>query len=85
MSNIICFSPAKEQFDVNGRNLGMGHDRALCYSKKLGRKRIYRSGYPTPDKRLTVLTFKSDSEAKAVCDEINKVYNDDFKPLDIKF
>ncbi len=77
----ICFSPAKEETDCNGKSLGMGEDVALCYSPRIGRTRIYRSSYANPGKGLKILSFKSEKMAKIRCDQINEAYNNDFKPL----
>ena len=44
--NYICVAPSKEQFNVNGKSLGMSGERALYYSKNLGKHRVYRSSLP---------------------------------------
>lgn len=86
----ICIAPSKEQFNVNGKSLGMSGERALYYAKDIGRHRIYRSQYPVEpyyfngvdiNKNLRILKYKSITYAQKVCDLINDAYGDDFKPV----
>ena len=78
----ICIAKGKEQFNYKGESMGMGNDRALYYSRSLGRGRVYRSSYPTPpvnpknDFRL--LSFVNQENAHVLCSQINAVYNDCF-------
>lgn len=87
MVKYICFSPSKDQFDVNGNSLGMSGDRAVYYAKSVGKRRIYRSLYPIEpymfkgediNKDLELLIFNTSIEAKRICDEVNNVYGDNF-------
>ena len=86
----ICIAPSKEVFNVTGKSLGMSGERALYYSSDVGRHRIYRSSYPKEpyyfrgediNKKLRLLKYKSLKYAQSVCDEINRVYGDDFEPV----
>lgn len=83
----IIVSNPKEQFNVNGKSLGLSKARALYYSTDVGRHRIYRSAMPLQpylfkgvdvNKKLKLLKYKSKSYAQKVCDEINEVYDDNF-------
>lgn len=91
--NYICVAPSKEQFNVNGKSLGMSGERALYYSKRLGKHRIYRSSYPLEpyyfngtdiNEDLKLFRFNSFWRALKLCHEINKHYGDDFKIKEIK-
>lgn len=80
----ICFAKGVEQFDVKGNSLGIGHDRAIYYSRSIGRKRFYRNAYPNPNSSgLTLLTFGSEKGAKSVCDLTLEVHNDNFEVVNI--
>lgn len=87
MIKYICWSPSKEQFNINGESLGMSSERALYYAKSIGKHRIYRSSYPLEpeifngkdiNQDLELLVFNTSIEAERLCTEINDVYNDDF-------
>lgn len=89
----ICIAPSKELFNVSGESLGMSGKRALYYSTRIGRHRIYRSQYPIEpyyfngvdiNKQLKLLKYKSIKYAQKVCDLINNAYGDDFKPVVIE-
>lgn len=93
MLKYICFAPSKEQFDVNGNSLGMGCERAIYYSKKIGKHRVYRQSYPIEpnmfkgkdiNKDLELLYFNTKIEAQRLCTEINNVYGDDFIVREVK-
>jgi hypothetical protein len=84
MKNYIITSESKEQFDVNGKSLGMSGKRALFHNPKLGRNRIYRDLLGSPQERLKVLIYHSLKYAEGVCKEINEVYHDDFKTEETK-
>lgn len=78
----ICKAKAKEVFNIHGESLGMEGERALYYTTDIGRHRIYRSSYPTPnDKRFKLFRYKKKETAQMLCDEINEAYNDDFEPI----
>lgn len=83
----ICFAQGVEQFDFKGKSLGIGDDRALYYSKSIGKGRIYRSSYPTPPSNpkndFVLYQFDNDNEASDMCSKINSAYNDVFKPHEI--
>lgn len=67
MSEYICFSSKGHQ------------ERALYYKRGAGRKKPYRSTYPTPKYDcLILLTYKTQEAAAKVRDEVNKMYGDDF-------
>lgn len=83
----ICVAPDKEEFNIYGKSLGMRGERALYYSKDIGKHRIYRQSYPIkPDyfrgtdinKNMKLFVFKNKQKAQELCNEINGVYNDDF-------
>lgn len=87
MVKYICLSPSKEQFNVIGKSLGMSGERALYYSTNIGKHRIYRSCYPLEpyifndediNEALELLYFNTPIEAQKLCDEINRIYCDDF-------
>lgn len=80
----ICFAKGTEQFDVNGKSLGIGEDTAVYYSKSIGRKRFYRNFYPTPySKSLTLLKFKKEINASKVCTSTNEQFNSNYHPIRI--
>jgi len=78
----IVTSKDKEVFNVNGDSLGMRGERALYYSKSLGRHRIYRREYPNTDKSFVLFKYKSKVRARDLCDQINEAYNDDFEVVE---
>lgn len=91
--NYICKAPSKEQFSVSGKSLGMSGERALYYSKSVGKHRIYRSSYPLEpyyfngkdiNKDLKLFRFNSFRRARILCHMINKHYGDDFKVVEVK-
>ncbi len=91
--NYICVAPSKEQFNVNGKSLGMSGERALYYSKNLGKHRVYRSSLPLEpyyfngtdiNMDLKLFRFNSFWRALKLCHEVNKYYGDDFKVKEIK-
>lgn len=91
--NYICKAPSKEQFSVSGKSLGMSGERALYYSKSVGKHRIYRSSYPLEpyyfngkdiNKDLKLFRFNSFRRARNLCHMINKHYGDDFKVVEVK-
>lgn len=85
----ICVAPEKEVFNVNGKSLGTDSKRALYYSEKIGKNRIYRNSYPDTEPffwgldnvnaDLILLRYETKEEAQEVCDEINKAYGDNFQ------
>jgi len=81
----ICHAPGIEQFDYQMNSLGAGTDRALYYSKTIGKDRVYRSDYPTPPpipvNDFELFIFDNKRSANIMCSKINKAYNDRFKPL----
>jgi len=83
----ICHSAAKEQFDYKGISLGMGNERALYYSKSIGKRRVYRSSYPTPPANpvndFVLFDFDDQDEAISFCNGVNIAYKDDFEPLEL--
>ena len=94
----ICVAPSKEVFNVYGESLGIEGERALYYSSDIGYRRIYRSSFPIEpyyfkgvniNKNLKLLKCNTLKKAQSMCDEINRVYGDDFEPkiiakMDIK-
>jgi hypothetical protein len=85
MKIFICHSSEKEQFDYKHESFGMRHERALYYSKSLGKGRVYRSSYPrppvTPKNDFELYKFDSEDDAIGFCNSINIAYKDDFKPF----
>ena len=88
MSNYICVAPSKEQFNINGKSLGMSGERALYYSQSIGKHRIYRSCYPIEpyyfggvdiNRDLKLFRFNSYKRALKLCHAVNEHYGDDFK------
>ena len=80
----ICFQKAKEEFDYNGKSLGIGEDLAIYYDVKIGRRRNYRQTYPIPMyKSLKLKTFKSKKNAQELCDYTNKEFGNSFEVLEI--
>ena len=75
----ICESDAKPSKNYKGEVIGTTEKRALFYDKTLGRVRVYRKIFSEQEKNMKVLRFRTEQEAKAMCDEINGAYNDDFK------
>lgn len=84
----ICVAPSKEQFNINGESLGMSGERALYYSKELGKHRIYRSQLPLEpyyfngtdiNANLRLFRFNSYWRALKLCHIINNAYGDNFK------
>lgn len=81
----ICVEKAKEVFNVNGESLGKGSDSALYYLKDLGRRRIYRQTYPTPQyKGLKLFTYKRKENAQKLCDYTNSIFNSKYEVFEIK-
>lgn len=83
----ICFSPDKETFNIYGESLGMRGERALYYSNDIGRDRIYREPYPIEPQyfngkdlngNMKLFIYENKQDAQAMCNLINKAYNDDF-------
>lgn len=88
MFKYICFSSGKELFNSKGESIGISDARALYYAKNIGKRRICRNDYPLMpcmlngvdiNSNLKLFAFKSPKYAQKLCDEINKVYDDDFK------
>lgn len=79
MDTFIITSEPKEQFDFKGKSLGMGHKRALFYSPSVGRTRVYRNSFSSPQGNLKILEYKSRSYAQKICDRVNKNLGEDFK------
>ena len=88
MFKYICFSSGKEQFNSKGESVGISEARALYYAKNIGRRCICRNDFPLMpcmlngidiNSNLKLFVFKSSKYAQKLCDEINKVYDDDFK------
>ena len=67
MSEYICYSSKGDT------------ERALYYTRKQGRRKMYRNTYPTPKtETLILLTYKTEQAAQQACKEINEMFNDDF-------
>lgn len=79
----ICFAKGVEQFNHYNESCGIGEDRAIYYSKSIGKRRLYRSGYPIPTKGLTLLTFDSEEKAIACCKNTNEQFNDTFVAVNL--
>lgn len=77
--NFICESDAKPAKNFKGEVIGTIEKRALYYDKNIGRKRVYRRDFDEESKNWKILKFRTEEEAKSMCDEINEAYNDDFK------
>lgn len=83
----ICIAPSKEEFNIKGESLGMSGERALYYSKDVGKHRVYRQSYPIKpfylrgedcNAEMKLFEFKDKNKAQKLCDEINEVFNDNF-------
>ena len=88
MNKYICVSPDKEAFNINGESLGMRGERALYYSKDIGKNRVYRQSYPIEpyfwglkdlNENMKLFEFNNKQKAQELCDEINSAYGDDFE------
>ena len=94
MKKYICVAPDKEAFDINGKSLGMQGERALYYSKDIGKHRIYRNSYPsiTPfifngkniNEKLKLFYFNNIPDAEKLCVEINNAYGDNFEVREVE-
>lgn len=82
MSKFMCFQDSREVFDFKGNSLGQGGPRAIYKLKSIS-KRFYRRGWPEKDKTFELATFPNIEAAQAHCDHVNKLNNDDFKPVEI--
>ncbi len=59
-------------------------NRALYYSTKVGKDRVYRSGYPIADnKNFKLFEYRTEEKANALCHIINLAYNDNFHPFEL--
>lgn len=57
-------------------------DRALYYSYDIGKRRMYRSGYPEPDySTFRLLAYKRKENAQFRCDVMNEAFFEDFEPV----
>jgi hypothetical protein len=74
----ICTSVEKDAFDCTGKKIGVTGKRVLCYSREIGRQRVYRREFVDIPKNMKRLDFKKIEDAQKMCDGINKAYNDDF-------
>jgi hypothetical protein len=80
----ICVAESREEFNYFGQSLGMSERRALYYSTKIGRRRVYRSSYPEPkDASFRLFEYKTKSRAQALCEEINSAYGDNFEVIEV--
>lgn len=76
----ICVAKRKELVNANGEKLGMSEERALYYSSDIGKRRIYRDSFPTPNyETFKLFKFNNIEKAQKLCDEINEAYNDEFE------
>ncbi len=79
MSEFIITAEPFEQFDCNGKSIGMSEKLAVFYSPYIGRTRYYRSSLNNPSKGLKLLSFKTEKAAQIVCDITNEISNNTFK------
>ena len=84
MAKFIITAPEHEGFDAEGKSLGMQPKRALFYSNKIGKRRVFRSGYEKPDKGLIIFKFKKIEDAKSLCEHTNKAFGENFEVEEIK-
>lgn len=69
MSTFICVSPDKQ--------------RAIYFCPSIGRRRLYRSGYPVTDqKTLKVVQYKTVNAAYITCKGVNNAHGDNFIVVD---
>ena len=54
-------------------------DRAIYYSKQIGRSRCYRNGYPLSPFGLALFKYKKRENAQKLCDTINKALGENFE------
>jgi hypothetical protein len=73
MATYIITAEGKEEFDVNGKSLGVGEKRAVFYATKIGRRRLYRNYLANPAPGLRLLTYRSMKRAQEVCDRTNEI------------
>lgn len=78
----ICFSKGKEQFNYYNEPCGISEDRLLYYHTEVGEHRVYRRD-KTEDEGFELFEFKTKEAAEELCKEINELYNDDFKVIEI--
>lgn len=74
----ICIAPIKTNKDVNQTPIGTEPQRVLCFHKPIGTRRIYRQQFGNTLEDMELFTFKSQTAAQSLCDEVNEAYNDDF-------
>lgn len=75
----IITSDAQEQFDFQGKSLGMGHKRGIFYSNHTGKSRLYRQDIISPAPSMSLVEYKDRSQAESDCNKINEAYADNFK------
>lgn len=75
----IITSESKPSKNYLGEVIGMQEKRALFYNTYIGRNRIYR--FPLYNKNIgfKLRDYTCEIEAQVTCDEVNELYNDDFK------
>lgn len=56
---------------------------ALYYTTTVGELRTYRRVYPCSIPRYHLLVFSRLSDANAICDQTNKIFNESFEPVAI--
>lgn len=76
MSKFIITKAPEEQFDCNGKSLGMSTKSAVFYSPTISRTRYYRQDFENPSKGMKIVSFKREKKAKEVCDLTNELFND---------
>lgn len=79
MAHFIVTSEQKDALDYLGKKIGVTEKRVLCYSKSLGKRRIYRDSLKNCTQKLHILEYKTEQKAQDACDQVNEAYNDDFK------
>lgn len=54
--------------------------RRALFSRPTQKGRVYRHTNKSVPAGYRLLSFEEETDAQALCDKINKSYNDDFKP-----
>lgn len=83
MQYIITHEP-KEQFNAEGKSVGLSEKLAVFYSTAIGRSRYYRQDISNPQKGMKLLSFKRKKNAEAACERTNEVSGGGFKVEEYK-
>lgn len=80
----ICVEKNKKEYNYLGEYVKESGERALYYSREIGRSRIYRQSYPECGyKGLKLLTYKKKENAQKECDYINSITDSNYEVVEI--